>query len=339
MIYTKEKIDQLKHRWTSAKGKKLIKTIKESRCYLSPVLFREKVKNFSGINDEEVKNGIDLRGIPLTGYDFRVKIQEQDDGYIENIAILSEIHFEGASLKHCTFEDGKIHNCYFEHADLSYVNLKNSSISTCNFQESTLAGANLQETKITNCSFIDANIRDISISTSTFLDEKTNFGKELKTEKEGNLHFASIEYKQIKQMYKNSSLYNIADHYHYKENIAKRKTKPKHSPARILNYMFGDLLCKYGTSFGRVLTASMVIILFTTLLYMPNDALKYNGSILHYTSFSNALYFSIVTFTTLGYGDFHATGYARFVAGMESFMGAALIALFTVIVARKLIRD
>ena len=57
------------------------------------------------------------------------------------------------------------------------------------------------------------------------------------------------------------------------------------------------------------------------------------------TSFLDALYFSVVTFTTLGYGDYHAIGYMRYIAAAEAFIGAALTALFTVIVARNIIRD
>ena len=76
MLYSKEKLEKLRHRWATPKGKLLIKTIKKSHCYLSPVLFREKVKSFPGINDEEVQEGVDLRGAPLAGFDFRVKVKE-----------------------------------------------------------------------------------------------------------------------------------------------------------------------------------------------------------------------------------------------------------------------
>jgi uncharacterized protein YjbI with pentapeptide repeats len=53
----------------------------------------------------------------------------------------------------------------------------------------------------------------------------------------------------------------------------------------------------------------------------------------------SALYFSVVTFTTLGYGDLHPNGgWMRFVAGCEALSGAALMALFIVSLARKFTR-
>jgi hypothetical protein len=337
MLYNKEKIEKLQHRWTTTQGKKLLKTIKESRCFLSPVLFKEKIRNFPGIKDKEVSDSIDLRGAPLSGFDFRVPIQEDDDGFSEDIAILSEIHFEGAILKHCNFQDGKIHDCFFEHADVSHSDFKGSSINSCQFHEADCLGMNLRGARLINCNFSDANIRDITLD-ATIVDENTTFGEELKTEKENSHHAAAIEYKQIKEMYKNSSLHNLSDKYHYKEMIAKRKKTHKHNPMRWLNFAFGDLLCKYGTSFIRVFLWSVVLMVVCAIVYTQTESLLFQNNVVDH-SFSNSLYFSIVTFTTLGYGDFHAIGAARFLAAMESFLGAALMSLFTVIVARHIIRD
>ena len=63
-------------------------------------------------------------------------------------------------------------------------------------------------------------------------------------------------------------------------------------------------------------------------------ALKYLGPILG--SFLNCLYFSVVTFTTLGYGDFQpAVGLSRFFASSEAIIGAFTMALFAYTLARK----
>jgi hypothetical protein len=48
------------------------------------------------------------------------------------------------------------------------------------------------------------------------------------------------------------------------------------------------------------------------------------------------LYFSVVTFTTLGYGDFQpAVGLSRFFASLEAIIGAFTMALFAYTLARK----
>ncbi len=337
MDYTKEKLEELRHRWTTPRGKKLIKLIKESRCYLSPVLFKGKINHFPGINDPELQDGVDLRGAPLSGFDFRVPIQEDEGGFSEEIAILSDIHLEGAILKYCNFQNGKIHDCFFEDADVSHTEFKSATISNCSFQSANCNGINFHGAKIINCNFIDAHIKDMTLD-ATIVDPKTNFGKTLKSEKEGHYHFASIEYKQIKQVYKNSSLHAIADEYHYKKMVAKRKLSPITSVKYWTNYIFGDLLCRYGTSFTRVLLWSALIITSCAFILSGPNKLIYDSTPIH-ASFLDSLYFSIVTFTTLGYGDYHVMGPMRFIAAGEAFVGAALMALFTVIVARNLIRD
>ena len=40
---------------------------------------------------------------------------------------------------------------------------------------------------------------------------------------------------------------------------------------------------------------------------------------------------SVVTFTTLGYGDIHPLGYSRLVASIEAFIGVLFMALFVVL--------
>jgi len=337
MLYNKEQLEKLTHRWTTKRGKALIKIIRKSKCYLSPVLFRQKVQNFPGINDKELNGEIDLRGAPLAGFDFKVSVKEEDNGFVEDIAILSGIHFEGASLRHCNFEEGKIHDCFFENADLSHSEFKNSTINSTSFAESDCTGANFHGAKLINCGFIDADINDMVVD-SVIVDQKTTFGDKLKSEKDESYHFASIQHKQIKQMYKNSSLHGQADWHHYREMVTKRKILLRSHPQRWISYLFGDLLCKYGTSFVRVLAWSLVVILLSAFLHSFNNSLLFHNRPIDGT-FWDALYFSIVTFTTLGYGDFHAVENMRFVAAGEGFAGSALMALFTVIVARNVIRD
>ncbi len=46
--------------------------------------------------------------------------------------------------------------------------------------------------------------------------------------------------------------------------------------------------------------------------------------------FYDALYYSVVTFTTLGYGDFTPVGIGKMLAIMESYSGAFCISLFSI---------
>ena len=53
-------------------------------------------------------------------------------------------------------------------------------------------------------------------------------------------------------------------------------------------------------------------------------------------NFPDSLYFSTITFTTLGYGDFRPLeGIGRILAGSEAFIGAFMMALFVYTFARR----
>ena len=54
--------------------------------------------------------------------------------------------------------------------------------------------------------------------------------------------------------------------------------------------------------------------------------------------FLRAIYFSMITFVTIGYGDITPIGWYKGVAAVEGFLGVSLIALFTVAWGRKMIR-
>ncbi|TVQ81085.1 MAG: hypothetical protein EA380_02530 [Phycisphaeraceae bacterium] len=99
----------------------------------------------------------------------------------------------------------------------------------------------------------------------------------------------------------------------------------------------------------RPLFTAIILVVVCALIYSigaSDSTILYNGqmdpgkSAMEYWNASSftALYFSVTTFTTLGYGDFAPTGWLRLVAGVQAVLGVTLIALFTVSWGRKMIR-
>ena len=122
------------------------------------------------------------------------------------------------------------------------------------------------------------------------------------------------------------------------------------------NLSVSDYIYQYGENPKRVIRFALIIIfLFAIILnfsgIINSDrsnliieiikenqgdgyTLRYFGPILG--SFLNCLYFSVVTFTTLGYGDFQpAVGASRFFVSLESIIGAITMALFVYTFARR----
>jgi hypothetical protein len=103
--------------------------------------------------------------------------------------------------------------------------------------------------------------------------------------------------------------------------------------------VFGKLLFGYGERPVRVMLASALIVLLCAIFYSRPGALVFRDGPTE-PSFLQGLYFSTITFTTLGYGDFYpsASGFCRYLAMAEAVSGAFLMALFVVCLAKRFSR-
>lgn len=94
-------------------------------------------------------------------------------------------------------------------------------------------------------------------------------------------------------------------------------------------------LSSYGESPARVAISAFVIIICCAILYYIGGIYSsVNQELVH--SLPTSIYFSVVTFTTLGYGDYSpATILTRLVASFQAISGLLLTSLFLVTTVRK----
>ncbi|MHC4387828.1 MAG: potassium channel family protein [Planctomycetota bacterium] len=166
----------------------------------------------------------------------------------------------------------------------------------------------------------------------------------------------------VKQSAQEAGYYHLAGECFYNERCARLWAKlrglgydslsPTRKVVRLLSgvrllpeYVFGRLLFGYGERPVRVLFASALIIVLCAFFYALPGSLSHSGAeetlILDgVQSFLQGLYFSTITFTTLGYGDLHPTpdGLSRLVAMVEAVSGGCLMALFVVCLAKRFSR-
>ncbi|MBN1815727.1 MAG: potassium channel family protein [Sedimentisphaerales bacterium] len=105
-------------------------------------------------------------------------------------------------------------------------------------------------------------------------------------------------------------------------------------------FILGRLLFGYGERPIRVLLASLLVILMCGFLYASPYAAVYGRGtqMVERLSLMDGMYFSTITFTTLGFGDLYPEGtslFTRSIAMGEAITGVCLMSLFVVCLSKR----
>ena len=238
-------------------------------------------------------------------------------------ADLSEAHLFGADLRH---------------ASLMKADLCGANIHLSNLKDANLLGIKLDGTKLDNVIWGDLILQEKQASAPS---------QRLPREQQQDyLQQAEEIYRTLRLETESQGLFQTAGRFFRKEMTMRRLQMPVYSIERNISALV-DLFCGYGELPLRVLSFSLIIILFCGILYNIiglGDAGGYLGWQVgvglkqNLLTLLECLYFSIITFTTLGYGDLVPVGYSRVVAAVEAFVGAFTIALFVVVFVKKMTR-
>ncbi len=101
-------------------------------------------------------------------------------------------------------------------------------------------------------------------------------------------------------------------------------------------YGCSSLIWGHGERPFRAFVTAIGLIVSSTFFYMQTT-LESSGKIFS-PSFGQAFYFSIVTFTTVGYGDMYAVGVGKAMAMIEALCGVFLSSICIVALSRKYLR-
>jgi len=178
--------------------------------------------------------------------------------------------------------------------------------------------------------FTDALLRNTTI-------EKDQIENHILQEEKKEFSKAQRVYLLLKNNFHSNGQYEDESWAFMKEREMERKgschfkTLHKWLWSCFLNGIFG-----YGEQPGKVIVSAILVILLFASLFMifgiSNIGIEFSTS----NNFLDCMYFSTITFTTLGYGDFRPLeGWGRVLAGSEAFIGAFMMALFVYTFARK----
>lgn len=101
--------------------------------------------------------------------------------------------------------------------------------------------------------------------------------------------------------------------------------------------LMNRLLWGYGERPFRTLGVALTIILACALFYSLSGLVLTEGEI-RKVSFPEGFYFSVITYTTVGFGDYLPTGWVRILAMLEALSGIFFAPLFLIALTRRYLR-
>ncbi|UPQ87383.1 ion channel [Vibrio sinaloensis] len=239
----------------------------------------------------------------------------------------------------------------FYRANLSDAHFFGLDLRGSSLMKAKLIGANLHCAKLGGCNLLGAELARAKL-------ENIEWGQHLKQELEAKQSKRQRRSQQAAQLYQEAEevcrnirkqcekqgLFEMAGDFFKREMRFRRYQMPRFSTKRIISKLV-DVFCGYGEDPLRVVGFSIFLIVVCALAYFFLDTTGahpiYEGVTgwqFYVLEFFNSLYFSVVTFTTLGYGDISPVGVARFIAACEAFLGSFTMALFVVVFVKKMTR-
>ncbi|ODS37608.1 hypothetical protein BEH94_10310 [Candidatus Altiarchaeales archaeon WOR_SM1_SCG] len=307
----------------------------------------EEFKRINELKEEKVKKKVKDKDFNFDG----ARLFEVDFSGME---IEGDLNFQYADIrKNALFRGTNIsRGVWFERANISgkasferaniggFSWFKGANLGGgISFERANIGGGiSFEETNIKGCAwFKGINIRGDAWFERASIKEYASFeGLKIK----GKLIFKDTKFKIPKTQEEACRKAKIiceklrdqeeADYYFYREMEAKRKQK--NTIIRTLElpvqYIFG-----YGTYWWGVLILWFSVVFGCAFLYWQGNA------VVGASSFQECVYFSIVTITTLGYGDYEPVkGIYQLLAASEAVFGTFMWAAFIAIFARKYMR-
>lgn len=282
---------------------------------------------------------VDLSGLDLSKTDFsganlsRANLSNSNffDANLQNAELLGA-DLSGADLTSANLEGSDLTRSYMEGARAWHANLKNANLIEANLNRADFWNAHLFNTRLWRTDIKGA----ISISKASFRAKLGRFISDYKINESGFLS-SEDSYRTIKQYFLVNGRYDDASWASFKEKTMNRKLLKKRRNPGYIPSLVMNLLCGYGEKPYRIILSSFFVIFSFAIAYKLMSAVQLASSAGYKMSFIDHIYFSIVTFTTVGYGDFipKAAAAFRITAASEAFIGAFMIGLFIFTLARK----
>ncbi|MDQ0640198.1 hypothetical protein QF042_003763 [Pedobacter sp. W3I1] len=260
-------------------------------------------------------------------------------GHINSAGLV--LRFENSIVDDLTCENLEYPLVEFSNCSLANLRIKDSNIAQWNFYRTNISGkisdSSLGMIRIIggrfNAVLNNTHIHDVHADhmgkqgfTSTYQILKKTYADQgddrnaiiyfLKEKRRDRLSlFDAISTQQIRSSFKISA---FKEKFYLLLNIA-------YVTARYLFSLLNDLYWGYGRRPFNIVGWSLLMILVCGITFFYNQSSMNMPNLQAEMSFADSLYYSTITFTTLGYGDFTPKDFLRVVASIEALFGGMSI--------------
>jgi hypothetical protein len=279
------------------------------------------------------RENVNLEGFQLAGIDLECR---QLQG-----AQLVKANLEGAHLFRVDFTGAHLFSANLQNATLFKANLTNANLRSANLSGANLLGADLKSARLEGA---DMGRRSILINEIKG-NHEAHQGNRVEAEK--YWHEAEEIYLGLLNNYREAGRNEEASEMFYRMMVVKRKVMPRASVGRWGSWCM-DILCGYGERPMRIVTSCLALVLGAAAVFFllgirspAGETIGYFSDHSFYQNFKDfglCCYFSMITMTTTGYGDFTPTDVTRSFAATEAFPGSFLMAVFILVFTRKMMR-
>lgn len=278
--------------------------------------------------EEKGLAGWNLRGADLSRLD--LSGSHMFDACMEG-ADLVGTNMTGCDLTHCNIRGADL-----TRAVLTGARLWNADLSEANLTECDMIGADFWNARLFNVKLWQANLENArSISRRSFLKGSKLFASAAINES-GEVS-AEDSYRNLKTYFMARGMYNDASWASFKEKIMERLALKKAGNLSYFPSLAMGALCGYGEKPLRIVSAALFTIIAFAIFFFSFNGIEPTGQQASTLRWSDYLYYSTVTFTTVGYGDIIPKPQAlfRLMSACEAFFGVFLTGLFIFTLARK----
>lgn len=299
-------------------------------------IFTGKVKILQDIADSDKKCKIEIENSIFL-----------EDTFIGSKNKSSSIEIYHSNFSYLSFNSLKTEELIIHHSKIFMLNIENVNINFFDTENNKIEYMEIKNYQIDKINFGFEQINKNFIKNR--LDKKI-FGFSIKEYSKLNFNINLFEFikfyneNDLKNEVHYNSLNNILEFVKDKTNVSKNKTN-------LNEILFWETFLAQENPFNKLFIwitraffyperflvfGGIIFFVFSLIYTIPLITFNVDGNI-KTLSFLEALYFSAVTFTTVGYGDIFPIGVSRFFAVSEAFLGIIVMNTFLVSLLKKYI--